>query len=299
MSYFTASFNSKAVGGSSSVSIILPIGTKYEDTIAAGEKFQTLWLLHGGGGSSSEWARMTDIERLAINHKIAVVMPEVGSNFYSDMPDGPQYFTYVADELPNFLRKHFPLSEKREDNFVAGLSMGGFGAAKCAFNYPERYGAVGLMSTGPVNPIQLIKVAKLNGNWEFPTDKGWFDRLFGGEDKIPGSANDIWYLLEQSVKKKVDLPLIYDCCGTEDFYYPGFAAFKRFAKKLGLEVTFAESSGCHSWDFWFEHLGRFLDWLPLLKNRDYLTKFNIDTKSSCAPYDNSYITEEMLDSLNV
>ena len=298
MAQFTANFVSKAAGGTSSVTVILPIGTRYEDTIKAGEKFQTLWLLHGGGGNSTEWARMTGVERLAENHKLAVVMPEIGSNFYSNIPNGPQYFTYVTDELPSFLRKHFPLSDKREDNFVVGLSMGGFGAAKCAFNYPERYGAVGLMSTGPVNPIQLIKVASLNGNWEFPADDAWFDRLFGGKDKIPKGPNDIWYLLEQSVKQNKELPLIYDCCGTEDFYYPGFAAFKRFAKKLGLDVTFAEGPGHHSWDFWAEYLGKFLDWLPLLKNRDCLLNFTVDTKSSTAPYDNGYITDEMLDKLN-
>ena len=51
--------------------------------------------------------------------------------------------------------------------------------------------------------------------------------------------NDIWYVLEEAVKNGVDLPKIYDCCGTEDFGYSGFCAFKEKAKEIGLEVTYA------------------------------------------------------------
>lgn len=297
MAQFTFSMFSPSVGGQTFVTVMLPIGAEYESTIQPGEKFQTLWLLHGGGGNSSEWARMTDIERIALNHKLAVVMPDVGSNFYSDLPNGPQYFKFVADELPAFLRKHFPMSDKREDNFVAGLSMGGFGAAKCAFNYPERYGAVGLMSTGPMNPIQLMKVMEhLRADGRVRGDE-WYQKLFGGKDKIPCSCNDIWFLLERAVQEKRELPLIYDCCGTEDMTYAGFLAFQRFARRIGLDVTFEEGPGCHDWDFWEEYLHKFIAWLPLLKNRNYFRNYNISTGSLCAPLEGISYREEFLDTL--
>lgn len=184
-------------------------------------------------------------------------MPEVGNSFYTDLPTGEKYFTYVTEELPALLRKYFPLSDKREDNFVAGLSMGGFGAAKIAFNLPERYAAVGLMSTGPIGPHQLAQIIPGNGG------STWLDRIFGSMDKVPGSINDIWYVLEQAVKNKTVLPKIYDCCGTEDFGYGKFCEFRDFANKLGLDVTFAEGSGAHTWDFWDEYLPKIIEWLPL------------------------------------
>ena len=264
MACFSISINSKAMRGQTKVSIILPILEGHDDRIAEGEKFQTLWLLHGGFGDDTDYMRNTAIAHWAIKHKLAVIMPQVGNSFYSDMPDGSgDCFTYVTEELPALLRKYFPLSDKREDNFVIGLSMGGFGAAKIAFNYPDRYGAVGLMSTGPLSPLQLSEV--LGGGKGSVLD---LDRLFGGADKIPGSINDPWYLLEQAVKNGTELPMIYDCCGTEDFSFHKYLEFKAFAQNLGLDITFAESPGAHTWDFWNEYLPKIIEWLPL-KNRNF------------------------------
>lgn len=131
MSTMTMSFFTKSVHGSQQVALYLPIGTEYEDMIGEGERFQTLWLLHGYGGNYSEWGRYSSIEKLAMEHKFAVVMPDGAHSWYCDQPDDMNYYTYITEELPRFLRKYFPLSDKREDNFIAGLSMGGTGAAFC------------------------------------------------------------------------------------------------------------------------------------------------------------------------
>lgn len=264
MAQFSFSIYSKSVGGHTSVSMILPF-EGVEDEIPAGEKFQTLWLLHGGAGDNTDYIRNTSIERYALKHKLAVVMPEVGNSFYNDLPTGEKYFTYVTEELPALLRKYFPLSEKREDNFVAGLSMGGFGAAKIAFNLPDRYAAVGLMSTGPIGPHQLAEIMAND------VRTARFSSIFGDMDKIPGSINDIWYILKQAVENKVTLPKIYDCCGTEDFGYKKFCEFKSFAKEIGLEVTFEEGPGAHTWDFWDEYLPKIMAWLPL-KGRNSINR---------------------------
>ncbi len=263
MASFTLSLKSDALGGQTSVSVVLPVFEDMESEIRAGERFQTLWLLHGGGGDHTDYLRKTAIEHWAVRHKLAVVMPEVGNSFYNDLPDGPQCYAYVVDELPRLLRKHFPLSDLREDNFIAGLSMGGFGAAKCAFNHPERYAAVALMSTGPVGPHQLARL--------FPQDDARFERTFGKMDAIPGTANDVWHVLEQAMAAKVALPRIYDCCGTEDFAYEHFQAFRTFAEGIGVPVTYAEWPGTHSWDFWNEALPRIIDWLPL-KERGFVDR---------------------------
>jgi S-formylglutathione hydrolase FrmB len=264
MSQLSFSIYSHAVGGQTSISMILPVFEEFENTIQPGEKFQTLWLLHGGRGDHTDYVRKTAIEKYAVKHKLAVVMPQVGNSFYTDLPSGEKYFTYVSDELPGLLRKYFPLSDKREDNFIAGLSMGGFGAAKIAFNRPQNYAAVGLMSTGPMGPHQLLETMNSKGRG-LNTN---FDAIFGDMGKIPGSMHDIWYVLEQAVKNNIELPAIYDCCGTEDFTYERFCEFRKLAGRLGLAVTFAEGPGAHTWDFWNEYLPKIIDWLPL-KNRSF------------------------------
>lgn len=263
MAYIQTSFYSKALKGETHVEMILPIGVEYDKSIPAGEKFETLWMLHGGGGNSTEWSRFTAVELLALNHRFACVMPEVGFSHYNDIPGGEQYFTYVTEELPAFLRKHFPLSDKREDNYICGLSMGGGGAAKCAFNHPEKYGALGVFSSGPAS----FGYGKRPLVHKFMGPKR-YDKLFGGDDKIPGSPNDTLYILRKKVEEGVEMPKIYDCCGTEDFIYPIFEQFKALAQELQLDVVFEEGKGGHTWDFWDEFLPRFVDHLPL-KHRDY------------------------------
>lgn len=155
MSVLTFNLYSKALMSNTMVTVILPIWTEYEDFIEDGEKFQCLWLLHGGMGSYTDWTEKTNISWFTHKHHFAAIIPDCGTNHYNNVPGGPQYFTYITEELPALLRKYLPLSDKREDNFILGLSMGGFGAAKCAFKYPEKYGAVGLFSTGPQNGLQL------------------------------------------------------------------------------------------------------------------------------------------------
>lgn len=105
-----------------------------------------LYLLHGLSDDASAWTRFTSIERYAAAAGLAVVMPEVGRSMYADAPGGAAYFSYVADELPQLVAGAFRVSTRRADTFVAGLSMGGYGALKLALRRPERYAAAAALS---------------------------------------------------------------------------------------------------------------------------------------------------------
>lgn len=98
-----------------------------------------IYLFHGLTDNCTGWTRYTSVERYARDHSAAVIMPEVQRSYYTDMAYGMKYFTYVHDELPRLCRHMFGLSDKRELNYVMGLSMGGCGALKCALTTPERY----------------------------------------------------------------------------------------------------------------------------------------------------------------
>ena len=113
--------------------------------------FPVLWLLHGAGDDGSGWLRHTAIERQATRRDLALVAPTAGMSMYEDMAHGQRYFTHIVDELPKMLRRLLPLSDRREDNFIAGLSMGGMGALKIAMRLPERYSAVCCPSAGHTN----------------------------------------------------------------------------------------------------------------------------------------------------
>lgn len=245
---------SKNLQGYVNVNLYLPVGTEYEDMIEPGERFQTLWILHGGAGNFMEWPQYSAIEKLAMLNKFAVVSVDGGrSGWYNDLPDGRNYYTYITEELPAFLRKHFPLSDKREDNFIAGLSMGGYGSAKIGFANPDKYCAVGIFSCGPGNmlagPEKIIP----------------FGNPFKEGDLEPGKPNDTWGNLLRLKDSGYPMPVIYDAVGEQDFTYKWFKEFREFAEENGMGeyVKFETWPGVHNFIFWDEAIHKFVDMLPL------------------------------------
>lgn len=248
---------SKNLRGYADVNLYLPVGTEYEDMLEPGEKFQTLWLLHGHSGSFMEWPQYSSVEKLAMLNGFAVVSVDGANSLYNDLPNGDNYYTYITEELPAFLRKHFPLSDSREDNFIAGLSMGGLGAAKIGFVNPDKYGAVGIFSCGPADPL----VKPLTSPEEKPL-------IFKPDDLEPGKPNDIWGNFLRLKESGYPMPVIYDADGEQDFTMEWFLKFSDFVREQGMDeyVKIESWPGVHDWTFWDEALRRFTDLLPL-KNR--------------------------------
>ena len=153
MAVFQIQMFSPTLQTNTSVTVIIPTPDSTEmqqpggmDYFSDGVKYQVLYLLHGLYGDHTNWLRYTAIERYVQDRRLAVIMPAVGNSFYQDMYHGPDYLTYITQELPRFICRLFPVSDKKEDTFVAGLSMGGYGAVKCAFQCPEQYAACASLS---------------------------------------------------------------------------------------------------------------------------------------------------------
>ncbi len=149
-------------------------------------KRKVLYLLHGLSDDASAWQRYTAIETVANEYGLVVVMPSVGRSFYTDQPNGQHYFSYLMEELPQYLSDVFDLAPKREDTLIAGVSMGGYGAVKAALLYPERFFAAASFS-GALS----LKFLELYPN--DPRQKE-FSLIFGDLSKLSGSEHDpaIW-----------------------------------------------------------------------------------------------------------
>jgi len=130
---------------SEKVGVNLPLNVILPDDLARGgkalEERKVLYLLHGLSDDASAWPRYTNIEILAREHGLVVVMPSAGRSFYADMANGQAYFSYITEELPAWLAAIFRISSARENTYIAGLSMGGYGAFKAAFLRPDLYTA--------------------------------------------------------------------------------------------------------------------------------------------------------------
>src|SRR5512134_1938552 len=140
-------FFSEILGMRSSMYVLLP-QHKLLEGVKRKSKYCTLYLLHGHSDDHTAWMRWSSIEKYAQGLNLAVVMPAVHLSFYTDMVYGGKYWQFVSEEVPAVVQSLFPLSSDRKDNFVAGLSMGGYGAFKLALTYPERFAAAASLSGG-------------------------------------------------------------------------------------------------------------------------------------------------------
>lgn len=254
-------FKSLVLDTSTAISVILPDGEPVDRgwNPKQGRRYRTLYLLHGIGDDHTKWARRTSVERYAKEYHLAVVMPQVDKSFYTDMTYGNRYWTFVSEELPALARAYFPLSDKREDNFVAGLSMGGYGSFKLAFLKPQNFCGAASFS-GALDVVSLFNRKQADPSLNFQEIAY---PVFGGPEKIEGTDNDLFALAKKQKAAGVVLPKLYQCCGTEDGLYQANLKFRDFAESIGLDLTFEDGPGAHTWDYWDESIRRALKWLPL------------------------------------
>ena len=205
-------------------------------------KTRVVYLLHGLTDNCTGWTRYTACERYAREWGVAIVIPEVQRSFYIDGVYGLNYFTYVSRELPKVCQRMFGFSPRREFNYVMGLSMGGYGALKCALTYPESYAGCGSFSG-------VTDLRDYMDRPAVPIHSRELTALLGPEHRI-GPENDLFALAEQVN----DPPAIYLSCGEQDRLYPMSVEFAEHLEKLGAVHRFDHRPGTHSWDFWDQSL---------------------------------------------
>ncbi len=221
---------------------------------------KTLYLLHGIFGNYTDWVSGTRLQSWAQDRDLCVVMPSGDNSFYVDNErSSARYGSFIGKDLVEFTRKSFPLSRKREDTFIGGLSMGGFGSIVNALQNPETFGAVCALSSALI-------LDSMMENKEYTdflmTNRGYYESVFGDLSKVRGGRNDYDALAEQ-VAKTGPKPKFYMACGTEDGLIGPNRAFKDHLTALGYDVTWEEGPGIHDWYFWDTYILKAMEWLPL------------------------------------
>ena len=215
-----------------------------------------LYLLHGCSDDHTIWQRRTAIERYADPLGLAVIMPGVARSFYTDMASGPRYYSFVSEELPGLVRGWFPVSRLRRDTYVAGLSMGGYGAFKLAMRHPENYAAAASLS-GALDMVEWCRhkdpFIRKEARW-----------IFGNTRKVRGSHHDCFDLASRLAQRPArERPRLFQCCGTEDGLLKMNHLFRDHARAAGLDLTYEEGPGNHNWAYWDLQIQRVLRWLDL------------------------------------
>jgi len=256
-------FYSEVLTIRSTMYVLLPQRTLAETKSELTPKYRTLYLLHGHTDDHTVWMRATSIERYVEGLNLAVVMPAVNLSFYTDMVHGGNYWQFISEEVPAVVRDMFSLSNKREDNFVAGLSMGGYGAFKLALTHPERFAAAASLS----GALDVRETVRAHGRTEDKAFLAQMHNIFGDVGKVSNSKNDLFTLARKVAQSPVK-PRLYQCCGTKDFLYADNVRFREIVSKLPLDLTYEEGPGEHVWSYWDKMIQNVLAWMfPKGKNQ--------------------------------
>lgn len=223
MAVLHMNFLCKSKGHQENVTIILPtdgMNERHEGVsfVKTGIRYQTLWLLHGGGGDDGDFIKFSNIVRYAEEARLAVVMP-AGTSFYDTD------YSYITEELPSMLRAILPLSDRKEDNFICGLSHGGDAALKACLDRPECYAAGLIMSAAGTDHHGPVKDAALR-----------FD-VFG--------------MARKDIDSGAKMPVLVFATGSGDRGFPYYTPIIDRLDAMGLPVErhFEDGEG-HSWEFW-------------------------------------------------
>ncbi len=278
MAFIQMSVMSQSLMRTVPVNVILPADKMTVPGMPARtlKPFKTLYLLHGVFGSDFDWVTSTKVRRFAEAGDLAVVMPSGENMFYVDQKASHNYYgEFIGRELVELTRRMFRLSERREDTFIAGLSMGGYGALRNGLKYHETFGCIAALSTALVTD----DIEKRTDAGGFLNSRSYAESVFGDLDKVAGSDKDPRWLAghvaELAAVGKAHKPRIYLACGLSDGLLPKSREMRDLMETLGYEVTYEEAPGSHEWDFWGSQIEKVIRWLPLEEAREGVGSGNV------------------------
>lgn len=245
MAWISTAFQSRTLKMPVEAEILVPQpGYK---TLTQRENYKVIILLHGANNDRAEWLLKSQIYDFVKELPVVVFMPSGKNSFYVNMWNGYDYMDYITKEIPDFIKKHFPVSRDKRDWLIAGESMGGYGAAVCGLNHVEQFGNIGILSGALDITSEQMRMSPFR-----------FDLVFGNDwEKIAKSPYNVFeYCHEISEEER---PRIFLCCGKQDFLYAMNESFYCEIKDE-YDVTYTEGDGGHDFAYWNERLKEMIPW---------------------------------------
>jgi S-formylglutathione hydrolase FrmB len=242
----TREINSAALNRVWKYNVYLPTG--YE---SAEKKYPVLYLLHGNAQNYQSWTNNGKIQATADAliasgeiPAVVIVMPDAGTSWYVDRKEKME--TAILKELLPDVEKNLRTLTTREGRYIAGLSMGGFGAMRLVMQYPEMFSAAALLSPAIYDPAppESSSLRRVN--------------VFG----TPNFDTDIWKtynypaLWDAYIAKKLPVPM-YINSGDDDNFMIEYDAtvFYSLLRKNKQPAELRIVNGAHDWPVWSSTIG--------------------------------------------
>lgn len=211
-----------------------------------------VFLLHGYTGKGDCWIP----DWLADKYNFAVICPTGENGFWlNGLSTGHAFQSFVGEELVEFVRKTFGLATKREDTYIMGMSMGGFGALHTALAYPDVFSKAAPLSSAFIHH----EVANMKPGDSNPVaNYDYYRECFGEPGKLLESENNPETLVKKIIKEGKKMPEIFMAVGTEDFLLEPNRAMHKFLEDQKVAHTYLEWGGMHDMKFWNECVEKFI-----------------------------------------
>jgi len=262
MAVLTCDYYSLARKGFVSMAVILPIErlpVGHDPAIYTAGAYPAIYLLHGYSGNRNDWLFRSRIEEWAQKYGYAVVMPDGANRFYLDNDEtGELYGAFIGEELVDVTRRMFPLSHKREDTAIAGMSMGGYGAIRNGLKYNEIFGSIIAFSSALItDEVAAMRPGVGNGMAPY----GYYRHTFGDLGKLRESDKDPKHLAKICKDSNSHIPRLFMACGSEDFLYDRNVDYHEYLETIGYSHEWRVEKGGHDFDFWNKAMLAALEWL--------------------------------------
>lgn len=255
------SFSSEALGGLMRYSVYLPDAYRSEPEA----RFPVVYLLHGYGADDHEWLEFGNVDetldRMISSRQIPpfiAIMPFAGKSWYVDSADlgGPgDYETAIVRDLAHHIEEAYRVMPGRAGRYIAGLSMGGYGAIRFAFFHPDRYQAVASLSGALFEDIGIPTV-------EEPIESGdaamqdlaeyWFLGAYGRPFDADIFRRRNPFSRIEALARGGIVPEILIMAGDDDYFNfdKGSTALQATLQHANIKAELVIEDGGHEWDLW-------------------------------------------------
>jgi S-formylglutathione hydrolase FrmB len=254
MSVNSITFYSEILRLNTEIKVILP--DLYECN--GDSPYKVLWLFHGANADCNEWIYQSSIARYASKYPLAVVLASTYDSYGVNMANGGyRYADFLEKEFPYLVREMYPrFSEKREDNYIIGASMGGYAAVRWAFNCPYMFCKAGSFA----GALAMDDIYKRFLQGIQPGGEE-FRYAFGNPERFENTCDDIFYMAQEQIMKPKALPELFMLCGKDDFGYRQNIQARNRLIQVGATVLWKEVEGIHGYDCWDPYIPEVLAWM--------------------------------------
>ena len=220
-------------------------------------RYPVIYFLHGLGDNEQTlfkgggWDLIQDLRQKGQVSDFLLVAPEGRRTFYINSADGRVHYSdfFVREFIP-YIESHYSIRRERSARAISGFSMGGYGALRFAFAYPELFSSVSAQS------------AALIAEPPRQAESGLLGTVFGNPIDVPHWNQNSPFVLAKRNRAQIrasGLSIYFNCGSKDEFGFDqGVEELHRQLQAEDIRHEYHLYPGNHGGEYFLAHLGEVL-----------------------------------------